>query len=374
MCWNIAEGSNTNTTKPNALIPAIAREIGSKSPDIVLLNEVKHWDILAGGWIGDRIRQTSRIAEMVGLPYLTWGNAVNTGLTGHKVNSVLSRYPLTASHNHPISHRNRKTSYAILETSFMLENIIYHLFSTRFNAHNEDENISAHQQAIALVKGLPVQDAVIFGGDFNANRKDDPQWTQFADQTALRNAFYERPDSSFCGEDPEKLIDHVFLRGHFIVARTELRCPWAGVEAELSEHPWLYVELSASPDSVLVPNVKRASRDQAVQVIAAVGLQAIFNGSGDPGEWVLNQSPEPGGRVIVGSSVTLELRNGPIGVAVPDVLELTADRAAAAIRAAGLQPQFTGSGTWVRTQMPQAGTLVTTGSIVTLQLRTGRIP
>jgi tyrosinase len=64
-------------------------------------------------------------------------------------------------------------------------------------------------------------------------------------------------------------------------------------------------------------------------------------------------------------------------VAVPDVREMLQAKAAQAIRDAGLNPRFTGStgpGAWVRSQSPRAGSPVPLGSTVTLQLRTGPIP
>jgi hypothetical protein len=62
---------------------------------------------------------------------------------------------------------------------------------------------------------------------------------------------------------------------------------------------------------------------------------------------------------------------------VPDVRELSASVAANRILGAGLKPVFTGStgpGAWVWHQSPGAGAVVPSGSTVTLQLRTGPIP
>jgi PASTA domain len=64
-------------------------------------------------------------------------------------------------------------------------------------------------------------------------------------------------------------------------------------------------------------------------------------------------------------------------VAVPFVQELREATAIATIRAAGLQSRSTGTSgqqAWVWRQSPQAGTRVPPGSTVTLQLRVGPIP
>jgi len=58
---------------------------------------------------------------------------------------------------------------------------------------------------------------------------------------------------------------------------------------------------------------------------------------------------------------------------VPDVLERSQPKAAAAIQAAGLVPRFTGQGTWVARQHPRAGTVVDRGSTVDCGLQSGPI-
>jgi endonuclease/exonuclease/phosphatase family metal-dependent hydrolase len=378
MCWNIAEGSLTGAVPPNTHIPAIAQQIRSKSPDIVLLNEVKHWDLRVGGWLGDYVRQTQRLAELVDLPYYQSGNTERTGWTGHKAVAILSRYPLGQSQLHPVMHNNRKTQYATLQTSISIDNRTHHLFSTRFTAHSNAENVSAHRQALQLVQRLDPNEPVIFGGDFNVNRVEHTHFVDFVQKSGLTNAFYEYPDPTPCAEDPEKLKDYVLYRGPYKGVHTELRCPWGGQapELELSEHPWLFVELVSPPtaETVLVPNVRKTPQEQAAQVVRAAGLEPKFTGSAGPGAWVSDQSPVAGTRVIVGSVVMLELRVGPTEVLVPDVREMSPTQAAQIIQAAGLEPKFTGSGTWVRTQRPQAGTRISAGSTVTLELRAGPIP
>jgi hypothetical protein len=62
---------------------------------------------------------------------------------------------------------------------------------------------------------------------------------------------------------------------------------------------------------------------------------------------------------------------------VPHVLELSSTVAASRVRAARLVPAFTGAGgpgAWVWRQSPNAGTIVDPGSTVSMQLRTGPIP
>jgi pimeloyl-ACP methyl ester carboxylesterase len=56
---------------------------------------------------------------------------------------------------------------------------------------------------------------------------------------------------------------------------------------------------------------------------------------------------------------------------VPDVRELSVSGARSLVLGAGLQPVFSGTGTWVYSQSPQAGTLVQGGTRVTMTLRSG---
>jgi endonuclease/exonuclease/phosphatase family metal-dependent hydrolase len=318
MCWNIAEGNLTGTLPPNSNLPAIAEQIRAKSPDVVLLNEVKNWDLLIGGGQGDRIRQAKRIAELTGLPYYHWGNTARTGWTGHKAVAVLSRYPLGTPQIYPIMRGNNKTGYAILETTFKINNTVHHVFSTRFDAHNESDNVAAHQLAINLVQKLDRNVSVIFGGDFNANMAEDSQFVEFSQKSGLLNAFFEHPDPLACikDNDPQTIIDHIFYRGPYKVTQVELRCPWASSTQEVSDHPWLFVQLELLPsddaNSVIVPDVLELSQAKAGQIIRDAGLVPAFTGSSGPGAWVRTQSPKANSLVRPGSTVTLQLRTGPI--------------------------------------------------------------
>lgn len=250
MCWNIAEGSLTGEVPANSTLPGIAEQIRAKAPDVVLLNEVMNWDLWVGGWLGDRVRQAKRLAELAELPYYQWVNTARTGWTGHKAVAVLSRYSLAAPRRHTIMRSSGETGYAMLETTFEVNNAVHHVFSIRFDAHNETDNISAHQQAMKLVRNLDRNVSVIFGGDFNANIMADPQFGEFTQNSGLVNAFTEHPDPMPCIDNPHKIIDHIFYRGPYKVTQMELRCPWAGSQQELSDHPWVFVELALSPDRV----------------------------------------------------------------------------------------------------------------------------
>jgi hypothetical protein len=143
-----------------------------------------------------------------------------------------------------------QTGYATLETTATINNTAWHIFSTRFDAHVPADNIAAHQQSIALVQNVPQHRSVIFGGDFNANMAESPQFVEFVQNSGLTNALLARPDPSPCIQDgnPQLIVDHIFYRGSYGVTRLEVRCPWSGSAQELSDHPWVFAELSSPPN------------------------------------------------------------------------------------------------------------------------------
>jgi tyrosinase len=117
----------------------------------------------------------------------------------------------------------------------------------------------------------------------------------------------------------------------------------------------------------LVPNALALPRAQAEAAVRAADLVPNFTGSGDPGARVVNQAPRAGNRVPVGSLVMLELSTAEF-VAVPDVVGLGRWEASEAITSAGLVPVFSGRGFEVASQTPAAGTQVSRGTRVTLRL------
>jgi endonuclease/exonuclease/phosphatase family metal-dependent hydrolase len=236
MCWNIQAGDADSTRPEGEILPRIAEHIRAKSPDIVLLNEVRRRGFPWG------VDQTAVLANSTGLPYYRFGVAVATGITGHKGMAVLSRFSLGPTRLHPVMRGSTATAYAILETSVMVDRLVHQLFSTRFDAHNRTDNVAAHQQAIDLVRRVNPSVPVIFGGDFNATRRTS-QMHNFMANSGLTDAFSVLPDPSPCGPaEAEDRVDYVFYRGPYKVTLMEQRCPWPG-EHPVSDHPWIVVGL-----------------------------------------------------------------------------------------------------------------------------------
>lgn len=66
------------------------------------------------------------------------------------------------------------------------------------------------------------------------------------------------------------------------------------------------------PPTTTVPNVRELRRDLAVAQVVAARLVPRSTGVDQPDAWVFTQSPSPGTVVNEGSTVTLQLRTGPI--------------------------------------------------------------
>lgn len=243
LCWNINEGAGG--------LDKIAEQIRKKSPDIVLLNEIREkrmpWDV----------DQTSYLSQKTGLKYYKFGETVMTGITGWKGVSILSRYPLGVTTMHPVMRGSQPTTFGTLEATIRINSVDHRVFSTRFaplhkpgspaydpNAAND--NVAGHQQAINLVRRIPPRVPVIFGGDFNANQSSE-QMRQFAASSGLTDVFSERPDPEV--NNPDERIDCIFYRGSYKVNQMEQRAPWTD---GVSDHAWVFAELLSTETSECV--------------------------------------------------------------------------------------------------------------------------
>lgn len=72
------------------------------------------------------------------------------------------------------------------------------------------------------------------------------------------------------------------------------------------------IRLIYDPQARRVPFVQELRPARAAERVRAAGLVAAFVGTNGPNAWVWRQSPRPGRVIDVGSTVTMELRNGPI--------------------------------------------------------------
>jgi serine/threonine-protein kinase len=148
-------------------------------------------------------------------------------------------------------------------------------------------------------------------------------------------------------------------------------------EGEIRSGGRVTVTLSKGPPQVQVVDVRNQPYDSAAARLQAAGLQVSRNDVTNtaPSGTVVNQEPGPGQRVSVDSPVVLTVSRGP-NVAIPNVINMSADQAQSQLEGLGLEVRQTRTGGGnnicngcVRSIQPDVGTLVAPGTQVTIQVR-----
>jgi serine/threonine protein kinase len=137
------------------------------------------------------------------------------------------------------------------------------------------------------------------------------------------------------------------------------------------------VNVYSGPAPAIVPSVVGLSLADAIAKLRAEGLNPnpTIVPSDAPQNQVIHQDPAPGTRATKGSSVALQVSNGPPQVSVPPVVGETAQQAVADLEGAGFQvvqqPVSVDSADQdgiVQQQNPEGGTSATKGSQVTIEV------
>jgi eukaryotic-like serine/threonine-protein kinase len=134
------------------------------------------------------------------------------------------------------------------------------------------------------------------------------------------------------------------------------------------------VNVSTGPKIVPVPSVVGLSIQDATSRLNAAGFNANpkFVDSTAPQGQVISQTPAPGSSEPEGTSVTLNVSNGPPQVTVPAVVGYTSQQAVQVLEAAGFQvnQQYTQTGAAgdniVQSQNPDGNSQAPKGSTVTI--------
>jgi serine/threonine-protein kinase len=136
--------------------------------------------------------------------------------------------------------------------------------------------------------------------------------------------------------------------------------------------------VSSGQPKVDVPDVRGARLADAVATLSNAGLEAkvVEVNSERPEGTVTAQAPSPGTTVLSGSTVRINVSQGPKPVAVPPVIGLLYETAAAQLNAAGfavrrVDVDSTQAQGLVVSQDPDGGALATAGATVTLSVSKG---
>jgi beta-lactam-binding protein with PASTA domain/predicted Ser/Thr protein kinase len=137
------------------------------------------------------------------------------------------------------------------------------------------------------------------------------------------------------------------------------------------------VNVSSGPQQKNVPNVVGESAAQATTDLRNAGFNPnpTYVDSDAPQGQVIHQNPAPGSSAAEGSSVAIEISNGPPQVSVPSVVGETAQQAVGELQGAGFQvnQQFVSVGDpsqegIVQSETPDGGTQATKGATVTIEI------
>lgn len=137
------------------------------------------------------------------------------------------------------------------------------------------------------------------------------------------------------------------------------------------------VNVASGPQQAHVPSVVGQSLNTAISTLHSSGFNVnpTYVDSTAPQNQVIHQNPAPGTAVPKGSTVDLEVSNGPPSVQVPDVVADSSQLAAQTLENAGFtvsrQYQSVSDPTQdniVQAQSPSGGTQATKGSPVTITI------
>jgi serine/threonine-protein kinase len=167
--------------------------------------------------------------------------------------------------------------------------------------------------------------------------------------------------------------------------------PAAGSQVAISSTVAILVSQGSQPEppqpsTVEVPDVTGVTEADATKALSDAGLQAqstpVYSDDVPEGS-VVEQFPTAGTEVVVGTAVAIGVSAGPEdanGAEVPDVVGMTADKAIAAIEAAGLEAMALRSDTpdggdadTVFAQIPGAGARVDPGATIYILVRSGEV-
>jgi eukaryotic-like serine/threonine-protein kinase len=136
--------------------------------------------------------------------------------------------------------------------------------------------------------------------------------------------------------------------------------------------------VSTGKPKVAVPTLVGMQETDAVNQLKALHLKPDVHGvnSNTPANQVTAQDPKSGTKVVVGTSVRINVSKGPQPVAVPSVVGDTLDQATATLQGAGFKttPTFvnaTQPANTVTDQSPGAGSSAAKGSTVSLTVSKG---
>jgi len=142
-------------------VSAIADHIKSANPDIVLLQETDKGTPRSQGLdqaqeIADR---AAPLVSCVRCKTRDYKWLLGLSIQGEEGIAILSRYRFGSTAVHPVGSDNN-----LLQASIQIHGLMHHFICVHFGLYDQDHCLL---RAAEVIKSLPANDCVIFGGDFN---------------------------------------------------------------------------------------------------------------------------------------------------------------------------------------------------------------
>lgn len=270
--WNIAEGTKERELDQMDCLNAISGCLADSNPDIVLLNEVCVWNAHTYGGVN----QITWLAQRGGYDYVHWSKTATLPRQGAKFVVVLSRIPLLSAKRIEHSAYADGGGYATLHVTANINDRKHHIFSTRLTAHDVAENIRSHETLRDMIAAIPLNEAVILGGDFNTGALGDHNWVasrrtmdfnEFATATQTRHVLdgvaWTNEGFILNGRRVWE-IDHLFVRGAYAITGDRVANP---TEPNPSNHPWVIADLTPLEIETVSPVTAVPPREDEILVV-----------------------------------------------------------------------------------------------------------
>jgi len=234
VAWNVACGQ---WCTPEEVADALAPQ----KPDIVLTNETPKFNrgVATADWSGEIARRLGLAHVYVGSISSAnhaaprWGDV--TGKYGGKFKSILSRWPLSNTHDYALAGEGWSPASAI-RAQVSIDGTDWAVYSLHIPGSRQWENSKHQALATDVLAHEPLKN-VLVGGDFNV-RTSSEVLAQFQRSTGLKN-IVEQPS-----------IDHILTKSVLPIAAArhgvENGPAGKGPRGGLSDHPYAWAELAAS--------------------------------------------------------------------------------------------------------------------------------
>ncbi|MFI7605576.1 endonuclease/exonuclease/phosphatase family protein [Micromonospora sp. NPDC049366] len=190
-------------------LPGLARAVGPRPPDVVVLSEVDRGWLLNGGH--DTL---DLLADRLGLPYVfapaadtLWGDA------------VLTRWPVSAPRTRPLSAVGAPTGAQALAVTLDLgDGLRVAVVSTHLQPPPRHGPVVQAREVAAFATGYAAGRPLVVAGDLNT-QPGDPAFGEFTRAGLVDALVAARPLATSPADDPREQIDHVLVTSDLVATR-----------------------------------------------------------------------------------------------------------------------------------------------------------